>query len=562
MSEIVRLQRDTRQLANEEYDLLIIGGGIFGASAAWDAALRGYNVALVEQNDFGSGVSANSYKMVHGGIRYIQHLDIARVRSSCHERSTFLKIAPHLVHPLPIAIPTYGYGMSGKPVLAIGTLLYDMLTADRNRSIADKDRKVPWASRLSKTDILKLFPGLDAKGLTGAVQFSDAQMYNPPRLVLAFLQSAASKGATVCNYARVTGFETSGDSVVAANVTDTLSGDAFQVRAKAYLNAAGPWTDALLNKDSVTENSTPGVYSRDACFVVPRRFDHDISVAIMGQTKDPDALMSRPARHLFVVPWREYSLVGTWHKVVPATPDKIGIDQAEIEEYIAEVHAAYPELNLTPDDVTMCNWGLVPFGEEQKGGENLSYGKRSILVDHAKKKGPSNLVSLIGIRYTMGRGDAEWAMQAVAQKLGDDRPAPGSDRLTLHGGDIEDMDRLIVDLQRSLPASFDDKVGYSLGRNYGSTARHLVDAGSPELVGTSHVLKTQVSHAVDYEMAQTIGDVILRRTDLASGGSPGDENLRDCAELAGTYLGLSSAEIDAQLDDVRARIPSWNQNSG
>ena len=238
---MLRLERDTNKLATEEFDLLIVGAGIFGAAAAWDAALRGYKVALVEQNDFGSGVSANSYKIVHGGIRYMQHLDIPRVRSSCHERSTFLKIAPHLVHPLPIAMPTYGYGMSGKPVLKTGMLLYDILTADKNKGISDEQRKISWAETLSKSETLNLFPGLDTRGLTGAALFSDAQIYNPPRLVLAFLQSAVSKGATVCNHAKVTGFDISGDSVKAAEVKDCLTGDAFKIRAKTYLTAAGPW---------------------------------------------------------------------------------------------------------------------------------------------------------------------------------------------------------------------------------------------------------------------------------------------------------------------------------
>ena len=557
---MLRLERDTNQLATEEFDLLIVGAGVFGAAAAWDAALRGYKVALVEQNDFGSGVSANSYKIVHGGIRYMQHLDIPRVRSSCHERSTFLKIAPHLVHPLPIAMPTYGYGMSGKPILKTGMLLYDILTADKNKGIADEQRKIPWAETLSKSEILNLFPGLDTRGLTGAALFSDAQIYNPPRLVLAFLQSAVSKGATVCNHAKVTGFEISGDSVKAARVKDCLTGDTFNIRAKTYLTAAGPWTDALLNKDEVTRGATPGVYSRDACFVVPRRFDHDISVAIMGQTKDPDAVMSREGRSLFVVPWREFSLVGTWHKVVPATPDDIGIDRSEVERFIDEMHAAYPDLELSADDVTMCNWGLVPFGEDQHGGENLSYGKRSILVDHADRSRPSNMVSLVGIRYTMGRGDAEWAMKAIARKLNDDRKSPVSDHIPLYGGDVSNMEVLVDAVARALPAELDHKIAYSLARNYGSNAEELIrnsDAQAICPVGASHVIEAQVRHAIEFEMAMTIGDVVFRRTDLASGGVSEDSDLVRCAEIATRELNLSPAEAQRQMAAVRDRIPGW-----
>ena len=122
----------------------MVGGGIFAACAAWDACLRGYSVALIEKDDFCSGTSANSYKFVHGGIRYLQHADIKRLRSSCKERSAFLRIAPHLVSPIPILIPTYGYGKSGKAFLGAGMYLYDMLTIDRNWKIRDPNRIIPW----------------------------------------------------------------------------------------------------------------------------------------------------------------------------------------------------------------------------------------------------------------------------------------------------------------------------------------------------------------------------------------------------------------------------------
>ncbi len=562
MGDIIGLKRDSKALQSNEFDLLVVGAGIFGACAAWEAALRGYNVALVEQNDFGSGVSANSYKIIHGGIRYIQHLDVARVRSSCRERSALLRIAPHLVHPLPIAIPTYGYGMSGKPVLSAGMYLYDLITADRNSGITDDERRISWARLLGRNDVLDLFPGLDSRNLTGATQFSDAQMYNPPRLVLAFLQSAASKGAIVCNYAEVSGYDVSGNGVKCAYVRDKLSGETFPVRAKVVLNAAGPWTDSLLENQPELGGSVPGVYSRDACFVVPRKFDHDISLAIMGQTRDPDAVMSRPARHLFVVPWRNYSLVGTWHKIVAATPDAIGIDRDEVAEFIEEVHAAYPDLDLSTGEVKMCNWGLVPFGEEQKCAENLSYGKRSILIDHARNSGPENMISLVGIRYTMGRGDARWAMESVARKLGDDRKAPASDQIPLYGADFSSFASLCQEISTQLPDGLAGEVALALAHNHGSNASALISTNNCDVVtsiGDSHVLAAEVKNAIENEMATSLSDIVFRRTDLASGGSPGSSTLKECADLTAKWLGLSDSEIQRQLAAVEARIPGWGQ---
>src|SRR5690606_9348005 len=146
--------RNFAALDSRVFDVLVVGGGIFGACAAWDASLRGLSVALVERTDFASGVSANSYKFVHGGIRYLQHADIRRLRQSCGERSALLRVAPHLVSPVPVAIPTYSSVRQGKALLGAGMLLYDLLTADRNRGILDRDRKIPLSRFMSRSDVL------------------------------------------------------------------------------------------------------------------------------------------------------------------------------------------------------------------------------------------------------------------------------------------------------------------------------------------------------------------------------------------------------------------------
>src|ERR1700679_782864 len=159
------MKRDLAALAAERFDLLIVGGGAFGAAAAWDATLRGLRVALIDQSDFGSGASAECFKMVHGGIRYLQHADIRRLRFSCAQRSALLRIAPHLVAPLPIVIPTYGYGRQGKPFLAAGMLAYDALTVDRNAGLADPSRRIAGTELLSRREVLELFPELEQRSL-------------------------------------------------------------------------------------------------------------------------------------------------------------------------------------------------------------------------------------------------------------------------------------------------------------------------------------------------------------------------------------------------------------
>src|SRR5688572_6359757 len=151
-----RMQRNPAALATEEFDVLVIGAGAFGAAAARDAALRGLRTALIERADFGGATSAECFKMVHGGIRYLQHADVPRLRASSHERSALLRIAPHLVQPLPIAIPTYGHGRPGRAFLAAGACAYDLLTLDRNAGIADPRRQIGRSRVLSRPEVLRL----------------------------------------------------------------------------------------------------------------------------------------------------------------------------------------------------------------------------------------------------------------------------------------------------------------------------------------------------------------------------------------------------------------------
>jgi glycerol-3-phosphate dehydrogenase len=194
------MKRNFSAFTTKEFDVLVVGGGIFGACAVWEAASRGLSVALIEKNDFGHASSANHLKMVHGGIRYIQHADIPRIRESCHERSALLRIAPHLVEPLPVIIPTYGHGMKGKEVLGAGMAIYDLVTIDRNRGIRDSARKIPRGAFLRPEEVQEILPGIERKGLTGAAVFHDGQIYNPPRLAISFIRSAVAAGAQVANY--------------------------------------------------------------------------------------------------------------------------------------------------------------------------------------------------------------------------------------------------------------------------------------------------------------------------------------------------------------------------
>ncbi len=550
------MKRDLSRLTDSEFDLVVIGGGIFGACAAWDAAQRGLSVALIDRGDFCSATSANHLKMVHGGIRYLQHGDIYRLRQSSGERRAFLRIAPHLVKPLPIVIPTYGSGMRGKAVLRAGMRVYDLLTVDRNRGITDPTRHIPTGSTLGRNEVLRMFPGLPTRDLTGAAVFSDGQIHNPPRLVLEILLSAVQAGAQIANYVEATGFVRRGAHVVSLKARDALTRSDFEIRARVVLNATGPFAERLLDRTLETRLTPKGVYSRDACFVIPRKLlDHGHALAIQGTTHDPDARFSRGARHLFIAPWRDYTLVGVWHVVWEQDPDSVVVTDDELSRFITEVNGACPSLGISLDDVSLWNAGLVPFGQNTPGSKDLRYGHRSRLIDHADTDGIQNLITLIGVRFTTGRFEAERAIDLVFRKL-NSKPTPCHTANTpVFGGGIEQFDlytqRAIREFKDDLPGTVIRNLVTTYGTQFRQVVRHISeDSSLRDSIGLSSIIKAQILHAVREEMAQNVSDVVFRRTDLATGDYPGRETLRGCADVLAAELRWAQPRIEQEINSV------------
>ena len=555
------MQRRPAVLTEREYDLLVIGGGAFGAAAARDAALRGLKTALIERHDFGAGASAECFKMVHGGIRYLQHADIPRLRASCHERSALLRIAPHLVSPLPIAIPTYGHGRSGKAFLGTGARVYDLLSCDRNRGIRDPQRRIRNTQWLSRNDVLRMFPHLETPHLTGAVVFEDGQMYNAARLVLAFVKGAAAAGADVCNYVEATGFLWSGNSVRGARAHDTLTGEDFDIRARLTLNAAGPWADYLQRDDSHRNGHRFGTakrlpFSRDAYFIVDRAPTSAYGIAIQGLSRDKDALLGRQTRHLFAAPWRDKTLLGVWHKLFPEQPDEACVSPTEIDEWLAEINTVYPTLQLSPAEVSFAHCGLVPFGETATAAE-FSFGKESRLVDHRQLHNVQGLVSLVGIRFTMARVDAARAVDMILRQSEHAPASPPTERLPLPGGDIENFAAFEAEASRAVPPEVGSSSLQSLLRNHGTEYRAVLrEHGNSTVtnVPDTRTLTAEIRYAVNHEMAVHLDDVVMRRTDLAAGSHPGRAALLATAAEMGRQLAWSAERLHQELAAVERNL--------
>lgn len=553
------MKRDTGILTNKNYDLVIIGAGIFGACAAWDAIQRGLSVALIEKGDFCQATSAHHFKMIHGGMRYLQHLDFRRLRESCYERSVLFRIAPHLAYPLPILIPTYGHGVKGKELLKAGLFVYDMLTFDRNQGIGDPERKLPKSRFIPPQEVLKLYPGLDEKNLTGGVIFCDGQIYNPPRLVISFIRSAVNEGLDVANYLEVVDYILKKKRVLGVIARDRLTDDRMEIRGKLVLNTSGPWADSLNQKILNYKQKSAPTFSRDLVIVVPKQLSKKYALAHLIDSRDSDALIDRGGRHIFVIPWRDFSLIGVWHQVYSNSPNEIGVSDEELKGFIDEVNKAYKGLHITIDDVSMVNTGLILFGDKknQVGGRAHSFGKRSILIDHEREDKLEGLLTLIGVRATMARKEAEKTVDLILKKLGKKAQASKTSDTTIYGGKIENFQALVEQATDIEDLNIEPRIIRALIHNYGSEYNEVLkyakeNPGWAEPVENSTVLKAEVIHSVREEMAQRLEDVVFRRTDLGTAINPGKDSLRSCAELMAKELEWNQQKLKGEKEKVSA----------
>jgi len=558
------LERNLSELEGHTFDLIVVGGGIFGCCAAWDAAKRGLSVALIEKGDFSHATSANHFKMVHGGIRYLQHGDVMRVRESSRERSALLRIAPHLVQPLPIVIPTYGHGIKGKEFLGAGMALYDLVTFDRNREL-QSERRIPRGRFFSRQRVMELFPGIKEKGLTGGAVFCDGQLYNPPRLAISLLRSAKRQGAVAANYLEVQGLMRRGNSVTGVYAQDLFNKNQLEIQGNFVLNTAGPWAHRLLeSEDALNLNPRP-TFSRDLALVLKCKPKHNLGIAFSTVSKDSDAIFDRGGRHLFSVPWRNYTLMGVWHVVFPGPPEDIRVSEKELQSFVAEVNSGFPGLDLGLEDIQMINTGLTLFGEEGKQDDKrISFGKRSMLVDHSRLHGIEGILTLIGVRATTARGMSHKALDIITQKLGKSTDVCRTESTPVFGGNLDSFDAFLGRAGRELTSVLQHETVRALIHNYGSEYQRVLNcalgnAEMLEVLPDATVLKAEVLHAVREEMAQKMSDVVLRRTDLGTGGDLNDAALKTCARLMGAELGWSAGRMQDEIDDVKQCMNQYRQ---
>lgn len=553
--ESSRLIRRIDKLANQSFDLVIVGGGIFGACCAWDAALRGLSVALLERGDFGQAASSNHFRLAHCGIRYLQHADFPRVRESAQECATLLRIAPHLVKPLPTVVPTYRGWRQGKTLLKLGFVLYGLITAGGNRLISRTGLRDFSPRLLSRRQVTEFFPDLQQKGLTGGGLFFEGHISNPARLVISFLRSAATLGAEAANYVEVEGFLRNESRVVGVQVRDRLSRRRFDIQAGFVVNCAGPWAGALLEKSLGIQVLPAPSFSRDAFLVLSKKLPSPFALALTSSTADADSILDRGARHLLFVPCGAQTLVGVWHKLHSGNPDDCPVSEREIELFLEEAQRLYPGLRLRRRDVCQVRSGLILFQGNQNTATRHRFAKRSILRDHSKTDGIEGLITLIGVRATVARRDAQRTVDLACRKMKKRLPPCATAVTPLFGGRFDSLDdvrkQARLDCRQVCNEEAVDWLVQNYGAEYPRVLQYLTSgARQQKALRNTPLLQAEVIHAVREEMAQSLSDVILRRTGLGTGNPPDLERVRECAQLLAAEAGWNQTTVEEEVQEL------------
>ncbi|HET7876620.1 MAG TPA: glycerol-3-phosphate dehydrogenase/oxidase [Methylomirabilota bacterium] len=518
------------------FDAVVIGGGMAGAGVARELALRGVSVALFEKGDFASGTSSKSSKLIHGGLRYLELLDFRLVRESLTERTRLERLAPHLVRPLPFLVPIYRDSRRGLILVRLGMWLYDLLTPGKT---TERYRVLP------PVETLSLEPSIRAEDLKGAGYYFDDLLLFPERLCLENALSAARHGARLHNYAEVEEVLRGRGGMEGVRVRDLLTGQVHAVRAPVIVNCAGPWADRLREMAGVA-GARPRVL----------RTTKGIHCLLPRLTERAVYLSTRDERMIFVIPWREFSLVGSTDTDFEGEPDRLWATRDEVTYLLDEVSKALPDPRVKIDNVAYTYAGVRPLSFEPGASASRVSREHKVIPE-----GPGGrFLSVTGTKLTCFRSLAEEVGDRVMRALG--RRAPSrSARLTLDGMDEEVGKveaRAWMDVSAEIAATgLGRETLETLVQTYGRAYTRVLELGRKlpdgleRLCPANPEIVAQLHHAVTEELAVSLQDVLLRRTGIGQSHCQG----LDCAERIGTrmaeLLGWSPRRLDAELAAYR-----------
>jgi glycerol-3-phosphate dehydrogenase len=523
--------RDALRDAGSRFDLVVIGGGINGAGIARAAALAGYSVCLLEARDFGWGTTWRSTKLIHGGLRYLEHAEFGLVFESLRDQALLLREYPDLVRPISLLLPVYRGARHGPAAIGLGLTLYDLLAYRR---------RLPRHRYLDARTAAAVEPALARRGLRGAFQYADSQAAYPERLCLQTLLEAAGAGALCINHAEVVGLLSGKGRVAGVAVKDRLRERCVEIRARAVVNAAGPWVDALLATLPRPPRRQIGG-TRGAHLVVDYQGAGPLQALYAEARSD--------GRPFFIVPWRGRHLIGTTDTRYDDPPEQAGATEADASYLLSEANALLPGAPLSAAAVQYGYAGVRPLPTSVEGPAG-AITRRHLIRDHADA-GYAGLYSVIGGKLSTFRSLARDVMRRLGPALGPTHSTPRAGSAA-DAGETEPARRL---LQQVGPA-IGDHLRSLYGPRLGALAQ-IVES-DPELLAPlcphGPDLVGQAVLAVRSEAAMTVADVLLRRVGVGWNSCLGLDCAQRVAELIGRELGWSAEEIQRQTDAYASEV--------
>jgi glycerol-3-phosphate dehydrogenase len=533
-----------------DYQLVIIGGGIYGAALLWEATHRGVKALLVEQEDYACGASSNSLKTIHGGLRSLQSLNLKGVIKGIRERSIFLRIAPNYVKPLPCVLPSTGSLMKSRPVLGMGLLLYNVLCRT-SLLFSANDRSIPNARLLSRVKFLKRASGVNRDRITGGALWYDAQVTNTERLVWQFIKSAMREGAVAVNHAVVLNHKNYGRHKLL--IRDQLSGFEQTVTTSAIVDCSAAWN--YIGQCLPTSDRDQEVTFLKAVNIVINKKLFDNAVGLTAKTK-----RAGDSRLYFFSPWRNCTMIGTWYSQVESYPVN-SFSYNEAITLVDEANLALGQKLFDTQDICNVHIGYLPAKTSRRDGSS-SLDKSLLshyqLRDWSDQPGMHGVYSLRGTKYTLARYDAKQTIDKLAKtmkwkvgkSLSDHLPIYQSPTLpdNLYLLSPETVDHLLM----NYGADIEELFGY-IGKN----------PQSIEFIpGTRHHIRAEIYYTVMFEQALTLSDLLKRRLDIGDCAPPKLITAEYCARIMQELLSWSDETLQKQISQLYESYPEFLMDKG
>jgi glycerol-3-phosphate dehydrogenase len=551
-------------LENYPFDLIVVGAGINGAGIARDAAMRGLKVLLLDKGDISSGTTQWATRLIHGGLRYLEYYEVPLVRESLRDREILFHIAPHLVRPLGFMIPIYERARHGPRMVRLGMIAYDVLSFDKS---------VGNHRMFSPEEALEREPGLNPEDLEGAAFYYDGQVEYAERIAVENAVSAHEHGAVVLNYARVERLIARDEDVTGVEFTDVLGGGRHEAHAPVTVNVSGPWVDEVLRgMDRYGESEKRMIGGTKGSHLVVDPFPG----APQGEALYVEA--RKDGRPYFIVPWNGRYLIGTTDLRYEDDLDYVSASDDEIDYLLEETNYVIPEANLSREDVLFTYSGVRPLPYQPEGAEG-SVTRSHIIYDHSKGRGigtrksgigedvprVGGLISIVGGKLTTYRNLSRQTVDMVYGKLGREAPESRTGEVPLPGGDTQDFEAFAAEFKAG--SGLTDELAERLLRLYGVRAPDVLEmAGDdPSLkmpLGPSATVETgiigaEVLYAFRRELAQTLSDVLLRRTMVGMGPQVGLDVDEAAAQVGVKHLGWTEERARNEVEAYREFVERY-----